>query len=210
MVEYVIALVLAYRYLAIFFLLMTGIIALPIPDEILMSFIGFLVLKGQLDLVPAVAAAWLGSCAGVTVSYILGRTLGHALVVWLHGSPEKAEKVREWFNRRGKWSLVIGYYIPGVRHFTAIIAGTTQLSLHVFCLFAYAGAFVWTLSYILLGYYLGERTVGVRHFFNERWVKMSELTHYILLLITALAILGLLVWFGLKAHKARFGTKQQP
>lgn len=42
-----------YSYAAIFSLLMLGIFGLPIPDETLLTFSGYLVSKGDLHLIPA-------------------------------------------------------------------------------------------------------------------------------------------------------------
>ena len=191
MVDYVISLVAAYGYLAVFFFLMVGILGLPIPDEVLMSYVGVIVAQGKLALLPAVAAAWLGSCCGVTVSYVLGRTLGHALLVRLHGSPEKAERVRLWFDRRGRWALVVGYFMPGFRHITSIVAGSTQLGYHHFALFAYPGALLWACTYIFLGYFLGMR-----------WFQMSQRMHLALFLVSAAVVAAVALFFLIRRRRS--------
>ena len=192
MVHYLISLITTHGYLAVFFFLMLGILGLPIPDEVLMSYVGLLVFQGKLGLLPAVAAAWIGSCCGVSLSYLLGRTFGHTLLLKFHGSPEKVRRVRLWFDRRGKWTLVFGYFMPGVRHVIAIVAGSTELPFHHFALFAWAGGLVWTLTYILLGFYLGQE-----------WVSMSQRMHYLLLLISALLLASVGLYFLIKWLKAR-------
>jgi membrane protein DedA with SNARE-associated domain len=65
--------------------------------------------------------------------------------------------VHSWFERRGRWTLLIGYFIPGVRHLTGYVAGASELSFSNFALFAYTGAFCWALIFITLGYMLGEQ-----------------------------------------------------
>ena len=50
-----------YGYLAIFLLLVFGIVGLPIPDETLLAFTGYVVFKGHLSLAPAFAAACVGA-----------------------------------------------------------------------------------------------------------------------------------------------------
>ena len=64
-----------YGYFAIFFLLLLGIVGLPVPDEWLLTFTGYLVFKNQLILPYAFAAAAFGSMCGVTLSYGLGDIL---------------------------------------------------------------------------------------------------------------------------------------
>jgi membrane protein DedA with SNARE-associated domain len=76
-----------YGYLALFGLLMLGIVGLPMPDETLLTFAGYLVFRQQFALLPTLAAAFCGSICGMSLSYGLGRTLGRAAVERLaHGS----------------------------------------------------------------------------------------------------------------------------
>ncbi len=139
---------------------MFGIIGLPIPDETLMTFSGYLVFKGQLHIAPTIASAFLGSTCGITVSYLLGRSGGYALILryghWVHITQEKIDRVHEWLEHRGRWGLFIGYFIPGVRHLTALVAGTTRMRYSVFATFAYAGGLVWSTSFITAGFFLGK------------------------------------------------------
>ena len=149
-----------YGYIGLFSLLMLGIVGLPIPDETLLTFAGYLVFKQQLELPFTILAAFLGSICGISLSYGLGRSLG-LFLIHKYGSrvgitEEKMKHTLEWFDRVGKWSLPFGYFIPGVRHLTAYIAGASKLQLPMFALFAYTGGLIWSTTFILLGYYLGE------------------------------------------------------
>ena len=68
--------------------------------------------------------------------------------------------------RWGKYALLIGYFVPGVRHLVALLAGASNLPLHVFARFAYCGAFLWSATFITAGYGLGEE-----------WERLSPLVH---------------------------------
>lgn len=156
-----------YGYVGIFGILMLGIIGLPIPDEALLAFAGYLVYKGDLGLAPTLAASFLGSACGITISFGLGRLAGNFLLRtygnFLGLTSERMVKVHAWFERWGLWSLTIGYFFPGVRHLTAFAAGMSNLQLRVFVPFAYAGAMLWSATFVLAGYFLGEG-----------WVQVSE------------------------------------
>ncbi len=54
-----------------------GLSGLPLPDEIMMTFIGYLTSIGQLNLVFTFLSAVTGSICGITVSYYLGGRLGY-------------------------------------------------------------------------------------------------------------------------------------
>jgi len=182
-----------YGYGALFGLLIFGIVGLPIPDETLLVFCGYLIFKGKLNAVETYLAALAGSCCGITVSYFIGRTAGlgvvHRFGKYLHVNDRKLARVHGWFEHSGHWALFGGYYIAGVRHFTAIIAGASKLEFPAFALFAWSGAATWVAVFLTLGYFIGER-----------WRPVAELVHHYLLyasaLVAALALLYLAVrWY---------------
>lgn len=159
-----------HGYAGIFSLLVFGIVGLPVPDEWLLTFSGYLVFRHTLRFLPTFAAAFLGSACGITVSYSLGRIFDTVILVrygWVfHLTPERLARVHSWFERRGRWTLLVGYFIPGVRHLTGYVAGASELSFVNFALFAYVGAFCWAAVFITMGYALGEewdRVIGSLH-----------------------------------------------
>src|SRR5215831_17588070 len=159
-----------HGYVGIFSLLFLGIVGLPIPDEWLLTLSGYLIFKQTFKPVPTIAAAFLGSASGITVSYILGRTFGTYLLVHYGSrfgiSHNDVDRVHRWFHRIGHWALTFGYFVPGVRHLTAYVAGATELEIPEFAFFAYSGALMWSLTFISAGYYFGEE-----------WSKWSESLH---------------------------------
>jgi len=151
-----------YGYLAIFSLLVLGIVGLPVPDEFLLTLCGFLIYQGRLRPVPAFFSALGGSMSGITVSYLIGKTVGWKFLHsrfgrFLHISDARIRMVHDWFDRIGHWALMIGYFVPGVRHFTAIVAGTSKLEYRSFALFAYSGAAAWVSTFLFIGYHFGAR-----------------------------------------------------
>src|SRR5438067_2277616 len=149
-----------HGYAGIFSLLVFGIVGLPVPDEWLLTFSGYLVFKDTLSFVPTLGAAFLGSACGITFSYALGRIFDtYVLIKYgrvFHLTPQRLARVHSWFERRGRWTLLVGYFIPGVRHLTGYVAGASELTFTNFAIFAYAGAFCWAATFITLGYFLGE------------------------------------------------------
>jgi membrane protein DedA with SNARE-associated domain len=154
-----------YGYLGIFSLLVAGIVGLPVPDETILAFAGFLVYRGILHLAPTIAAALMGTLCGITVSYTLGRTAGLGLLRrygrYLHLTQARIDRVHQWFERVGRWTLLIGYFIPGVRHLTALVAGASRLRFRAFALFAYTGGLIWSLTFISVGFFFGQHWKSV-------------------------------------------------
>src|SRR5580692_11199589 len=63
-----------YGYGAVFVLLMLGVVGLPIPDETLLVFCGYLISKGDMKPLPAWLTAVAGSWCGITLSCTNGLT----------------------------------------------------------------------------------------------------------------------------------------
>jgi membrane protein DedA with SNARE-associated domain len=179
-----------YGYGAIFLLLALGIVGLPIPDETLMTFTGFLVFEHKLSLPLAFAAAWGGSTCGITISYWLGRRFGLKLIrrygKYVRVTEEHVEKAHAWFDRVGHWGLTFGYFIPGIRHLSAYAAGMSNLEPRQFALFAYPGGALWVTTFLTLGYFLGNR-----------WEAVSrQVEHYAtdVMIVCAVGAVAYLVW----------------
>lgn len=172
-----------HGYCAIFVLLMLGMIGLPIPDETLLLFVGYLSFKGTLRLEPACLSAFLGSACGISVSYALGRMVGapavNACARLVRARPEHLATASHWIERWGPYALLVAYFVPGIRHLAALVVGASRLPPMVFARFAYLGALVWSGTFIGLGYVVGE-----------------EWTHLIPLLHRSFLIGGLLVSLG--------------
>jgi membrane protein DedA with SNARE-associated domain len=150
-----------YGYLGVFSSLMLGMFGLPVPDESILTFTGFLIHKSYLQPVPAVLAAFGGSICGITFNYAVGRFIGFPLLskygFLIRLSPAKLDKAQQWFEKYGKWALFFGYFLPGIRHLSAFSAGASRLRYWLFALFAYAGGFLWAVSFVALGYFGGEQ-----------------------------------------------------
>ncbi len=190
MEQHVLAWVTQYGYLAIFLLLCWGVIGLPIPDETLLAFSGYLVYSGKLSLPLAYCTALCGSASGITISFWLGRTYGLKLIHrygrYVHITEERIARAHRFFEGFGHWALTFGYFVPGIRHVTAFAAGMSDLEPHKFAIFAYAGACAWIATFMGIGYFLGER-----------WQTMAKNVHgYLMYVVLALVIViaAYLVW----------------
>jgi len=185
-----------YGYVGIFSLLALGIVGLPIPDETLLTFVGYLIFQRNLHATPAFASAFLGAVCGITLSYGLGRSFGSYIPVrwrrFLRLSPERIERAHEWFGAGGQWILVFGYFVPGVRHLTAYAAGASDLAFPTFAAFAYSGALLWSTTFIAFGYFLGEGwDQGAPRFERNLGVFMT------------LALIGVLIFLRLRKKRDR-------
>jgi membrane protein DedA with SNARE-associated domain len=179
-----------YSYFEIFIALGLGIVGLPIPDETLMAYVGFLVFQGKLNYLFTVMVAFMGTSCGITIGYILGRKFGNPFIkrysAKIYVNSERIQNAEKFYNRYGKFALFIGYFIPGVRHLMAIFAGTSLMPYRVFALFAYAGGLLWTITFVSLGYFLGEKWHNV-YTYSHRYI--------IPVVLVSIIVLGIAVYW---------------
>jgi membrane protein DedA with SNARE-associated domain len=159
-----------YGYFAIFGLLMLGIVGPLIPDDTILVLSGIAVHNGQLNLLTTIAVAYAGSLCGITLSYALGRS-GTVYVLTRIRPVERwicqyLPQVERWFERYGKWTLFFGYFLAGIRHFTALAAGMSHVRLRTFALYAFPGGFVWVVTFIAIGYFIGDQWEQLQHRFE--------------------------------------------
>jgi membrane protein DedA with SNARE-associated domain len=193
--ELVLQIVSSYGYLGLFFSLVLGIVGLPIPDEILMTYCGFLVSRGILSFSTTLLVAFSGSVAGMSISYILGSKFGWSLVEKYGkkmGLSEQIQKVQHWYLRYGKFVLTIGYFIPGIRHVTAFTAGISKMPFIIFAQFSYIGGFIWAITFITFGWLLGDH-----------WTKIIRTLHQFSLGITIILASCIFLYLYLKWYKKK-------
>jgi membrane protein DedA with SNARE-associated domain len=169
-----------YGYIGIFLFLVLGIVGLPLPDEIMMTFIGYLSSIGRLSLIPTYVSALAGSACGITFSYFLGLRLGFPFLKKygpkIFITRRRLRVTQVLFRKYGNWLLFAGYFIPGVRHVTAYLAGIAQIPISRFSLYAYSGAVIWCATFIGLGHILGanwETVFDVMHHYGTRLLLVA-------------------------------------
>lgn len=166
-----------YGYPAIFFLLIGGIVGVPVPDQLLLVVSGYLVFTKALALAPTLFAAVFGSICGITLSYLIGRCSGPYLAKTRFAA--RLEKARTHFERLGGWTLIFGCFVPGIRNLIGYTSGIMRLKPRFFAPFASVGAVVSSLTCVALGYFLGSQA---------SWV-LDSVGRLALLAIAAAAIL---------------------
>ena len=193
-----------YGYLAVFSLLVLGIVGLPVPDETLLTFLGYLVYRGNLKLAPAYGAALAGSLCGITLSYTLGRVFGLPLIHrygrYLRITDEHVAKAHAFFERAGHWGLTFGYFVPGIRHLTAYAAGMSSVTPRTFALFGYSGGALWVATFMALGLLLGERWQAVE----------ASIHRYLLWATLAAAVAGAGYWLWRRRAKGTWRDAGRP
>ncbi|MFD7522034.1 bifunctional DedA family/phosphatase PAP2 family protein [Paenibacillus chitinolyticus] len=150
-----------YGYGLIFLFLFLEMLALPLPGEMMMSYIGLSIYEHKLNWLLSIVSANTGILAGVTLSYWIGYRLGRPFIEKyghrVHLSEERVNKLTRWFEKYGEKILFVAYFIPGIRHVTGYFCGVTRMTFRRYALFAYTGAIFWASLFISLGKVLGPK-----------------------------------------------------
>ncbi|WP_028399789.1 DedA family protein [Ectobacillus panaciterrae] len=175
-----------YGYIGLIVALAGGVVGLPVPDELLLTFVGYQVSRGYMTYTAALASGFAGAALGITLSYMLGLRLGLPVLRKLGPKvgirEDKIQRTHNLFEKYGPFLLMIGYFLPGVRHLTAYFAGISSLSFRKFCFFAYLGAFIWVSLFVTVGWKLGENWHFVEYCIHQYGVRLTVFVLCLLLL----------------------------
>lgn len=179
-----------FGYIALALLLAGGIFGLPIPDEMILIFCGYLIYIGHIDLLPTIASAAIGSLTGMSISYGLGNFIGlpavHRFGKYTGMTEQRLYRAEIWFKRFGKYAVMIGYFIPGVRQLTAFLSAVNQMGFRDFFFCAIPGGLVWVSVFIGTGWYLGRDWHKAHYFFRQY--------HHMAIILAGIALLVVLVY----------------
>src|SRR5687768_11178617 len=152
MFDWITSVVAALGYLGIALLTFLENVFPPIPSELVIPLAGFVAAQGDLRLDLVILMASLGSLAGATVWYVIGKRIGEQrLRVWVdqHGkwltlSADDLDRAQGWFRRHGAAAVFVGRLIPGVRTFVSLPAGFSAMPLLPFLMYSALGTAIWT------------------------------------------------------------------
>ncbi|OZM56579.1 hypothetical protein CIB95_10140 [Lottiidibacillus patelloidae] len=186
-----------YGYIALFIALILGLIGLPVPDEVLLAFAGYLIAQGDFQFTQTLIVCFLGSVTGMSISFFIGRKLGIPFLFkykrFTRITPLRIKRLNQWFTRFGKVAVIFGYFLPGIRHFSAYIAGVSNWSYRTFIAYAVLGAALWSLTFIFLGMW-----------FEEYWEEMIKLIHRYGVVISIVTFITIILFMIIKIKKSNY------
>lgn len=145
-----------HGYALTFALLFAEALGLPFPAAIALVAGGAAVASHTLSGPAVLLASMIALMIGDTAQFWLGRYTGWALLGFLcrlSMNPETCIlRSAESFYKRGKATLVIAKFIPGINTMAAPLAGSMKMRFGQFLRLDFAGALLYTLTYLAVGY----------------------------------------------------------
>jgi membrane protein DedA with SNARE-associated domain len=149
-----------FGYAAVVVLMALESANIPIPSEVILTFAGFLVSQGKMDLHLAAFAGGFGCLLGSIPSYWLGHSLGRTFLErygkWFMISAKQIELGDRWMSKYGNWTSFFSRLLPVVRTFISFIAGIWKAPFWMFCVLTFVGSVLWSYLLVYVGVKLGE------------------------------------------------------
>jgi membrane protein DedA with SNARE-associated domain len=145
-----------HGYLLTFVLLLVEAIGFPLPAALALVAAGAAVASHTLFGPAVIFAAVVALLIGDSLQFWLGRMAGWALLGFLCRlslNPETCIlRSAESFYKRGKMTVLIAKFFPGLNSMAAPLAGSMKMRFGQFLTLDLAGSCLYSLTYLLLGY----------------------------------------------------------
>jgi membrane protein DedA with SNARE-associated domain len=194
-----------YGYPAVFAAALLETVFPPIPSEIVFPLAGFTAYDRQLGLENAIgmaAVGALGSTVGAIAIYYASLKAGKAAIIrygkYVRVGTKEIEKAEKWFEKHGELAVFLGRMAPGIREIISIPAGISKMNITKFVLFTFAGSLIWSVMLSLAGYYGGKA-----------WSQMSESLSFILGIVGAIIVGGIIAFIVIKRFKGHHSSERQ-
>jgi membrane protein DedA with SNARE-associated domain len=149
-----------YGYLAIALVLLADNLGIPLPGEAVLATGAVFAGTGRLDLGLVAGVAFVAAVVGGNGGYAVGRYGGHPLVMRVGRriglTPPRLARVERFFEQQGVKVVLVSRFVPLLRQFYAVVAGTSEMPWWRFLLANVAGAALWIGFWTTVGYHAGD------------------------------------------------------
>ncbi len=128
------------------------------PGDSLLFTAGILASQGIFNIYFLVIFCIIAAILGDSVGYWSGKKYGRALFERDAGFFFKKKRIKEaedFFERHGKYTIIIARFVPIIRTFAPIVAGIGRMKYINFISFNILGGILWVSIMSFLGYFLG-------------------------------------------------------
>lgn len=157
-------------YLFLFLIAFFENVVPPIPGDVPVAFIGYLICKSKITFIGALCWASVGSTLGFMFVYMISRYFGMKLYAegggsvehWLTKSvqrffpPSDMELLRRKFAAHGYLAVLVNRFLFGSRAVISVMAGLMHLKIPLVLLAALISAVAWNLLLLYGGFVLGS------------------------------------------------------
>jgi membrane protein DedA with SNARE-associated domain len=186
-------------YPGVFLLITLESTLVPIPSELVMPLAGAIAARGQFSLPIILVINSTAALLGSGICYFIGAKGGKPFLE-RYGKffllrKHDLDKTHEVFAKYGKRVILIGRFLPVIRHIISVPAGIARMPLRSFFLQTFIGSTIWGGFLVILGYELGENWEAVATKFKRIDLVIG--------MIIVLGLLGLGIRFVVRRRRER-------
>ena len=153
-------LVTTYGYIGLFItvFLESGVF-FALPGDSLLFAVGLLSGSLGLNVLVLFLVSFVAAAAGGFVGYEIGRQIERLKRYALFRRILKDEHLKrghEFFDKHGKFAIILARFMPVVRTFTPIAAGIVGMNMRHFAFYTVTSAAIWSGAFIFSGFFLGK------------------------------------------------------
>lgn len=130
-----------------------------LPGDSLLVTTGLLASQSYFNLTYLLFLLPLAAIAGDTVGYWFGRKVGPKIFTEKDSlllDQKHLDNAHRFYEKHGGKTIIIARFIPIIRTFAPIVAGVAQMHYPRFLSYNIFGGLFWTVSMLLLGFFLGN------------------------------------------------------
>ena len=212
MTQWLISLVSAWGYIAIFVTMVGESAGLPISSEIVVPLGGALASLSKLglgapvvELILVVAISSLANLTGSLIAFYLTRRFGQKVVLsrfgrWMGLSKGHLRLANRFFDRWGLWAVFLGRLLPIVRTYISFPAGLSKIGYVKFIVVSLLGAIPWNFGLAYAGYLAGPHWEQVATTLSPFAIPIA---------IVVVLILAAAWWFGRRLGEEEEGKMEK-
>jgi len=176
------ALALKHQYIGLFLSVLMGVIGLPLPLEGLIAYAGYRAYQNEINIIPALLAIIFGGVAATVLAYGIVRVIGIAVmkkhIRRFYPKSNTQRYVVASLRGIGKWGLVAGYFLPGVRRLLGPLAALLEFEFFDFIVLSFLGCTIWSTTFFVIGGMVGKD-----------WEKFSSGLQQFLIVVSIVTVL---------------------
>lgn len=194
--EFFIMLFNKYGLIMLFILIALEYACFPLPSEIILPYIGYMVNKYSYNLlgvlIMSVIMGYLGCLFCYLVGYYGGSKIYNKIYNKFPSWRKGLDATHKFFYKYGNYSVMMGRVIPLCRTYVSFFAGVFKQSLLKYSIYSIVGIIMWNMILISLGY-----------FFASRWFIVENYYSNYKFAFIGLIIVSIITFFSYKLYKKR-------